>query len=56
VLQRAGKPDGTISGCHFLAEFVKASDGGFQAVLKDVPIQGGGKIKQLSIDLQGPPS
>jgi hypothetical protein len=54
LLQRAGKPSGTISGCHFLAQYVKASDGGFQARLKDVPMQGGGKIKDLAIDLKGP--
>jgi hypothetical protein len=53
-LQRGGKPNGTISGCHFLAEYIKASDGGFQATIKDVPLQGGGKIKELVIDLLGP--
>lgn len=56
VLQRAGKPNGTISGCHFLAAGVKAPDGGFQARLVDVPIAGGGTISELLVDLAGPKS
>lgn len=56
VLQRAGQPNGTISGCYYLAGGVKASDGGFQARLKNVPIAGGGTIGELLIDLTGPKS
>lgn len=56
VLQRAGTPNGTISGCYYLAGGVKASDGGFQARLKNVPIDGGGTIGELLVDLAGPKS
>jgi hypothetical protein len=50
-LQRAGSPNGTISGCYYLAASVRASDGGFQARVADVPIAGGGTIKELVIDV-----
>jgi hypothetical protein len=53
-LQRAGSPNGTISGCYYLAGSVRAPDGGFQARVADVPIAGGGTIKELVIDVAGP--
>jgi hypothetical protein len=56
-LQRAGTPSGTISGCYYLSQFVKAKDGGFQARLTNVPIgTDGSQIEELLLDIQGPQS
>lgn len=54
AMQRAGEPNATISGCYYLASYIKASDGGFQARLTDVPIKGGGTITELLLDISGP--
>ncbi len=56
ALSRGGEPNGTISGCHFLARYVDAPDGGFQARLENVVLRDGRKVKELLIDLKGPPS
>ncbi|MBX3210156.1 MAG: hypothetical protein KF764_34310 [Labilithrix sp.] len=54
-LDRAGEPGGTMSDCHFLARFINASDGGFQARLENVSLDGGATvITELLLDVKGP--
>ncbi|MBX3211328.1 MAG: hypothetical protein KF850_04785 [Labilithrix sp.] len=56
-LDRAGEPGGTMTDCHFLARFINASDGGFQARLENVSLDGGATvIEELLLDVKGPPS
>lgn len=51
----AGTPS-SVSACHLLSEYVDAPDGGFQARLVDVVLKDGRKVKELLIDLKGPPA
>jgi hypothetical protein len=51
----AGTPS-AVSACHLLSRYVDAPDGGFQARLVDVVLRDGRKVKELLIDLKGPPA
>lgn len=56
-LDRASEPSGTMSDCHMLAQLIRASDGGFQARLEDVSLDGGATvITELLLDVTGPTS
>ncbi len=54
ALSRGGEPNATISGCYYLAQGVRATDGGFQARLTNLTLRDGRKVKELLVDLKGP--